>query len=61
MNNMKKLSTIAKDIYSCLAKGVVVHGNKTDEISELLKMGLIKKIPKGKNKGAYEISKASKN
>jgi hypothetical protein len=61
MKLMKKLSKNAKDLYSCLCKGVKVGGNKTEVIQELLDAKLISEIKKGKDKGKFEISLKSKN
>ena len=49
MANKKILSNRAKDLYNCFLRGIIVNGNKTEYIKELLNLKLISQEGKGKN------------
>lgn len=61
MKNLK-ISKNAQDLYRCFSKGgVVVGGNKTKIIEELLDTNLIMEIKKGKDKGKFCINSKNLN
>lgn len=61
MAKLNKLSSNAKDLYNCLMKGVVVGGNETPAIKELLEHKMIVQVKKGENKGKYIFDRNSLN